>query len=492
MEMEKEYSCLEKNSLVYHKLISNDENYQETLESYLDDILKVVKCTSRNVVTSCDVSLNEIIINGKTIINLTYCNENKELIYTDFEEEFSKTISVDEVSTDAFATAFVCNKYTSFRVINQRRIDVVSSFSIDVKLYDKSSCPCIKSCDKSKLKIQKESIINVMNSGISKIEFDEELSVASTSKGINRVVSISSSAVLVDVKIIKDKYLIKGVMNSNILYSDENNEICKAEHSFDFSKIIEMSGIDETNDILVKLSVGNTYAKAKSDNETNGSIEIFGDIYATTIVLKTVEQPIVTDGYVVGRNTKIDYSNFEICCNGNNLNKSYDKKLDFEFSSNITRIAEFDLSVAEAAIKNGKLILKFNASVLNMKDDEAECLTASVTCDYKIDCENDVALSVNITGCDYNIKSERCVSVRVNFNVQAYTYSTKKMRVLSEMNCDDAKINFPALSIYFGKADESLWDIAKSFSSDIGLIQRENDLKTDVLESNKVLIIPGL
>ena len=127
-----------------------------------------------------------------------------------------------------------------------------------------------------------------------------------------------------------------------------------------------------------------------------------------------------------------------------------------------------------------------------MKDDEAECLTASVTCDYKIDCENDVALSVNITGCDYNIKSERCVSVRVNFTVQAYTYSTKKMRVLSEMNCDDAKINFPALSIYFGKADESLWDIAKSFSSDIGLIQRENDLKTDVLESNKVLIIPGL
>ncbi len=222
-------------------MINNDENYQETLESYLDDILRVIKCTSRNVVTSCEVNLNEIVIKGKTIINLTYCNENKELIYTDFEEDFSKCISVDEVSENAFAVACVSDKYTSFRVINQRRIDVVSSFSLNVKLYDRSSCPCVTSCDQSKLKIQNEKILSVTNANICKIEFDEEFSVPSTSQGINRVISISSNALLSEIKIIKDKFLIKGVMNSCVLYSDENNEISKVEYSFEFSKIIELS-----------------------------------------------------------------------------------------------------------------------------------------------------------------------------------------------------------------------------------------------------------
>ena len=42
------------------------------------------------------------------------------------------------------------------------------------------------------------------------------------------------------------------------------------------------------------------------------------------------------------------------------------------------------------------------------------------------------------------------------------------------------------------KQNEKLWDIAKKFSSDIELIKKENNITCESLDSNKVIIIPGL
>ena len=146
MELEKEYSCLEKNELVFSKVINADKNYQETPEAYLDDIFKVVKCTAHSYVTSCDIKDSFAYIFGKTEICLTYFNDNNELIYTDFVEDFSESIAADDVSEYAFAVADVCNKYCNYRIINQRRIDVHTSFALNVNVYDKKSCPCVCKC----------------------------------------------------------------------------------------------------------------------------------------------------------------------------------------------------------------------------------------------------------------------------------------------------------------------------------------------------------
>jgi len=48
------------------------------------------------------------------------------------------------------------------------------------------------------------------------------------------------------------------------------------------------------------------------------------------------------------------------------------------------------------------------------------------------------------------------------------------------------------MSIYFAKQGEEVWNIAKSFSSDIDLIKRDNDLSGDVIENNSVLLILGV
>ena len=208
MDIEKDYSCLEHNKVVLNKNIDVESEFQESLPAYCDDIYRVIKCVSNSFVTSVDIHFNEVKIFGKTEICLTYLNENYNLSYADFEEEFNKTIELENLSETAFCDFNICDKYTNFRVINQRRIDIHTTSMISLKVYDKVKCPCLSSCTDSKLKTEKMKTADIIASDISKIDFDEEFKVPADSPPIKRIVSHEAFVSVNETKIIKDKALI--------------------------------------------------------------------------------------------------------------------------------------------------------------------------------------------------------------------------------------------------------------------------------------------
>ena len=61
---------------------------------------------------------------------------------------------------------------------------------------------------------------------------------------------------------------------------------------------------------------------------------------------------------------------------------------------------------------------------------------------------------------------------------------------LGTTNLDDK--NSPELTLYFARQNESVWDIAKSFSTDSKLIMEENELTSDIIDTRRVLLVPGM
>ena len=78
MELEKKYSCLTKNRLVINRSVNVDKNYQETLEAYLEDLHRVIRCECHSYVTSCDIVDSTAVVEGKSEICLTYTNADGE------------------------------------------------------------------------------------------------------------------------------------------------------------------------------------------------------------------------------------------------------------------------------------------------------------------------------------------------------------------------------------------------------------------------------
>lgn len=496
MEFDKEYLCLEQNTCVFSKSIDFDQDYQEVLAQYCDDILRVIKCTSKSVVTSVDYNFNEIKIYGKTLINVTYFNENSVLSYVDFEEEFSKSISIDKLSENAVVWANCCDKYTNFRVINQRRVDIHTSFTIFVKAYDKVTCPSVKACDNSKLKKSVIKSSDLLTTQISKCEFEEQFSIPSDSEPIKRIVGYSGFVTHNETKTIKDKALVKATVTINVLYTQDCDEdlISKCEYSFEISKIIDIPGLCDGDVVISNLCLSNVYLKSKNGaNDCLNLIDVIGDVAINISVIREKEITIVADGYVVNKNTNCTYSDFKCYCNSKHLCDTATRTITVSCNDDIIELLDLSLDIGDVAFKNNKFTAKILSCAFYKTDENT---LASCSCSNDVDiieCDrNSVIASVNIQCFDYVLRENGSIDVRITLKYNAYFYDEANKQVLSEIDVDESNVNYPALTIYFGKKNESVWNIAKSFCSDMDMIIKENALDSDVLNTNKILLIPGI
>ena len=494
MEYEKEYSCVERNGNVFSKSIEIEQDFTESIPAYCDDIFRVVKCTSHSFVNSASISQNEVMIYGKTQIMLTYYNENSLLCYTDFEEEFSRNIPVENLSDYAFPRVEICDKYTNFRIINQRRIDVHSSAQLSVNVYDRIKYPCINDCAGSKLNTKNIKTSDIIASNVSKIEFDEEFSLPADCDSINRIISTSCLAHLTETKIIKDKMLVKATVDADIAYTsgDDDERLLKVSESFSLSKIIDQSLIDEGDIIICDVSVGNVFNKAKSSSgDKLCNIELFGEIIINSVFIREEERSFVTDGFIPKKNSNCSYSDCPIMTEGKAVYETALFNQSVETSNEINEVKEIGINLSAPVLRNKKVVSNAETVVLfeNRNGDIVSCAsTAEIS--FDVNGYDGAIASLSVKSLDYSISSDNKIEIRINAQMNSYAYNNSNIRILSDIEAGEGEIEYPSLSIYFAKKDEDVWDIAKSFSSDTDMIMNENNLQSKTVDKDRILIIP--
>ena len=154
-------------------------------------------------------------------------------------------------------------------------------------------------------------------------------------------------------------------------------------------------------------------------------------------------------------------------------------------------IKDISVSLSPLTVRNSRLISK--ADVIIIYENESSSLasmssTAEISLDSS-DRENAIA-ALNIKSVDYTIASSKHLDMRLNSDLSAFLYDSAQISVLSDIEQGE-EIKAPSsLTLYFAKENESVWDIAKSFSSDSDLIMSENALNEEKLDSDKIILIP--
>ncbi len=493
MDTQKEYSCLEKNCKIYTKVIDIEGDFQETLPAYLDDIYRVVKCTSNSYVTSADISFNEVKIYGKCAIQITYYNENSRLCYADFEEDFSKVFTLDNLDEGSFVRAVICDKYTNFRVINQRRIDIHTMSVLNISVYDRVKCPMVSELESSKLRSSTVTTSDVAAAYIDKIDFDEEVTLPSDASAVGRIISSVSYPTVNDIKVIKDKLLIRINLKTTILYTADGDEdkIEKAYYSFELSKIIDKNGLTDSDTVIPDVSLGSVFFKVKGTaNEKVSVINIFGDIAIGLTVIRENEAEIVTDGYAVGRESECEYSDFSANIDGVLVTERKLVDVPLKFNGDFTAIDELYIKLKSPTYKNGAILTTVDAVAIVNTDDELSSVSTSADIEIPAQRYDEAIVSLCIDDYDFSLSADGRVDLRLNLLVNAYYYNVVQIPLLSDITVGDEIKDSHTLTVYFGKENENVWDIAKSFLSDADKIMKENSLKSDVLDTSKVLIIP--
>lgn len=493
MELTKEYNCIRHKNIILQKKINVDKNYQENLEAYLDDLLRIIKCKSHSFVTSCNIDNGVATIIGKSEIFITYLNENKELIYTDFVEEFEEKLNISSSSDMAFCNAFIQDKYCSYRIINQRRIDFHISFCIDANVFDETSYPSLSSCEGLKSLKCKKKICSFDNAMQTKIDIDENFDIPSGVDGISRVISFETNINNIESNPINDKAFIKANVDLCVLFTDIEGKCQKANYSFDISKIIEIANTSDESVFLTKFTDGCLFIKAKSSsNDAQGKIEIYGEFYANITVINCVEIEYNSDGYLVGYNTKNEYSSLKCCSNGRLYSNNYNSKLIINLKKEFSEIYSLDLKINNSQIVNDKLMLEIVATAfVRNVENEYEYITSSEEIEVNDALVGVIKHNAIIIAFDYNLQSNSTININIQYRIDYILALIDETKVLSDIKCVSKKQNSPVLTVYFANKNEEIWNIAKKFSSDISLIKKENNLKDNILDSNKILVIPG-
>lgn len=472
---------------VFSKCVDVDIDYQESLMSYHDDMLKVVRCRVSNEVNNTDFNSGALTVYGKSKIFITYVSESTGCLTTaDFEEDFKKVIQIDCDCTDVQCDVTVINKYNNFRVINQRRIDVHSCFSLKI------NATCIKQIemvvDDDDLLIRRDAVnyFSYIGSSLAKTEFEEEAVIPSDSELIRKVINTFYNINIEETKIIKDKMLAKLTVSFSLLYTaDTENEIIrKCEKNISISKIIDISGIDEGDIPVINAEIGNLYVKPKADvNNELRVIDIVGDISINSFVYRKSEIEISTDSYSPVLKTTNSFNKFQFNSNGQFINDIISDSMIFEFENiNIAEVLDLNVQVVgENELELGAFVMNDNSQVVYLSQRKEFEIS-----DYRVQ-------KCYVKSFDYVIKSLSSINVRYSIEYFAVSFEEKTFDVLSSINIDgEYDTDSPALVVYFANRNEKLWDIAKKFRTSADLIKKENELSNDILETSQVLLIPGM
>ena len=483
--MENRITEIKEKCCVFAKSIDADFDYQENLQSYNDDILKIIRCSVNNFVVNTVFQNGVITIHGKSKIFLTYISEsNACLSCAEFEEDFEKNISVETEAQEIFVDVAVCNKYCNHRIINQRRVDIHNSFQLNIRAYAQSGVQMLDECDD--LLIDKENIcyISRVGSAYVKSDFEDETSVSEGA--IKKIINVFAVTNCREAKLIDDKMLVKTDVTFSVLYTTdaEQEEIRRCEKCTEISTIVDIPGIKENDIPFVTARVGNLFYKVKADSDNELTvIELMGDINLNCIVYRQCSINISDDCYSLRRDTENKYSQIELNTNYELRKETNNETLRYEFESiSIKQI--LDLSVClndDGTVEMGAFIYDSNGELQYITDKQ------------KIEISKAKRLQAYITSFDFVIKSENIIEVRVTIAYIALDFETKKFSVLTETTLKD-EINFetPVLSVYFADKNERLWDIAKTFKTSVELIKKENEITKDFCETKRVLLIPGV
>jgi hypothetical protein len=204
----------------------------------------------------------------------------------------------------------------------------------------------------------------------------------------------------------------------------------------------------------------------------------------------------VTDSYIPHFDTDIVKERLSIKQSPTYFYDDRSDELIFESDKNIIEIIDLVPSINNCSIKESTMILDVNLSFLYYDD-------ASMLCYYEKSQElsfklNDAMLDgegvANLISYDFVIKSADKISLRINYTYRAYLYEFKSVDYLTDIQVSGEKNinNIPELTLYFANRNESIWDIAKKFSTDTSLIMEENNLSSEIIENKMVLLVPGM
>lgn len=450
--------------------------------------------------------------NGKAIVSgvVKFCalyvpdGKTTELKSVSRTFDFSAPLDVKADEHDEFfATATA--EHIGFTLVNSRKLSSKIMVGIKLCAYQEKCYEPVISADGDDIEKseKKYNIYIPMSENCTQIQVNDLLQIPEEYPDVAEILKIDSWVTAGDVRIMNGKAMVQGELHLNTLYTaaNEGGNVFCVHHNIPFTEIVEAPGADEQSVVNVSFSVNEITPDIKGDLKGDTKIISFeSEICACVKVSKTVTETLVDDCYFLDAYTQNKHETMKIC--------EYLTSEQAKITARQTADLPKNVKIKEIISCNSKPILKESkwengtAKLLGMlvtyliyRDDE-DIVRCSV-CESELNWEKPISEPCSIES-SWNLNDVKATidaqgaQILAEIEVFMKALRNKEAKILTDCNKkeDEIKKVWPAMVVYFARAGESVWEIAKKYRTKPQLIKDANNLDAEKIESGKRLLIP--
>ncbi len=497
------YEKVKINKIVFNKNIEESVDFEYQLPDYYTGIFKVLKFDLEPHISSCRVSNKQFIVDGNSTIKLLYIDEEKGDIKSIYQTvPFSKTVDLEKEITDCVLFYKVKTNYKNCKIISPKKLDVKAKLIISVKIQAQEEEDILKSTTDNSLQLKYVPVLitsdQLWNSQQFNINEQIEIDAA-----IKEILNVNITIIDEENKIIKNKIIAKATANIDILYCVEDKNVPILERtSIPINNIIDMTNIDEKFLCNIKYDVTSINFEIVQDKKiVNVKSDVLINCYAN--LHKKID--IVTDAFSTKYELTFKNKEFNSSTIISTINENISvEKLLQDF--NLFKIINSDAKITDLTHVNNKynkmeFKAKLDLNILGLnKENIIDMYTKSIPIEFQINNNNlnvdyaNVSLNnIIILKILPNLQDDGNLAIHITFNVKGFVFSNGNLNTLSNITLDESKKKEKikaALTLYYPNPGDNVWKIAKHFCTSPKSIMETNNLESEVIENENMIIIP--
>lgn len=477
------------------------------LPDYCKEIKKLLKCTFVPGIHTVSLSGERATAKGSGLIRVLYLGEGDAVDIFEKSCDLTSTVQMKDVPDDAVITAKQTVDFLNCRVTGQRKL------SVSIGISTVFTCLCTKNEEiidrpsQDNLQTKQGKPLCELFHGFYEKTFDLNETVVLNPQHpcVAKTVSADAICKTESCKLSSGKLLIKGdaVIDICCLEEEGENRFHRISHTMPISQIVDVGDCkaDLIADVSLRVTQLSCSLKADSSGK-NRLIELSLRVSALVRLYEKKVLEVITDCYCTDCEAESTYGTLQQLCPLRDINEQSHCKSEIEFSDKISELLFIKcLGIKEnVSYNNGSADFSCTATFAIVYKDEknipAYCEKSSdFSFRYSIAQKGSEPFGffaiepVSVTAVPSGVKAE----VSLDYKVKGKIYCRFEKPVLKELKISKDKPisdNNTALTLYFCRKDESLWDIAKSHNTTVALIQSENAISTDKTLKEGMLLIP--
>lgn len=466
-----------------------------------EEVVKILSSSADVTLNeNCEALKGEVNLSGKIVINVVYITENGELNNQTTVSPFSHKIKNDDIDTSCKFNMSASVVGCEITKVSNNQIKILTTVNIDAVVIKNTEVGYLASGgDFIQVKSEEQSVVYHERKLCEKFE---EVLNTSVRGGVKKVLMTNVDLIVKDWSAGLNFVSVDCELYARVLYADMNDpsELQTITISKSVKQEVEADGIDKDSDIDLSSFIvrdGVTVELGEGEETTisinvpimvciNGyrcnNILTCNDLYSTQSIVE-----IKNDNFGNSKNCRPEYLESKI--EGSVVLSDDAPRVDKYICTTNAKA-----SISNAYVKEGALCIEgvASANVVYLNDELGELLSVEIEIPYvidkKVDLDEDVLLEPSVYLSDIDVMVKRGRELFFDAKAKAFVNCTKeenhsyikRAEIIGELGPRDG-----AIEIYFAKAGESVWDIAKNLKIKPEQILEQNPNISDPLEKDQ-------